>query len=248
MASKKASAGGGGRGGRRDYHSHSLYINKVLKQVHPDTGISRASLDVMEGIIRYVTAEVARNVNALISVTGAHTVTSREVQTAVRLMLPGELAKHAVSEGTKAVTKYNASQGLSARTKQGAAGGKKKAGDHYSKSARAGLIFPVTRMGGELRALLDGKVRVGAGAPIYFAAVVEYLVMEVLELAGNVSKGLHVKRVIPRHIQIAIRGDEELDTTFKGTIPRGGVLPHIHSALFKKSKTSKMASVSAEGQ
>ena len=98
----KAARSGEKKKKRRRRESYSIYIYKVLKQVHPDTGISSFVNDIFERIA----AEASR----LAHYNRRSTITSREIQTAVRLLLPGELAKHAVSEGTKAVTKYTSSK------------------------------------------------------------------------------------------------------------------------------------------
>ncbi|KXZ55940.1 hypothetical protein GPECTOR_2g1491 [Gonium pectorale] len=86
--------------------TYKLYIYKVLKQVHPDTGISSKAMSIMNSFINDIFEKVATEASKLSRYNKKPTVTSREIQTAVRLVLPGELAKHAVSEGTKAVTKF----------------------------------------------------------------------------------------------------------------------------------------------
>ncbi len=101
-------------------------------------------------------------------------------------------------------------------------------------SPSSGLQFPVGRVA---RYLKKGKYasRIGAGAPVYLAAVLEYLAAEVLELAGNAARDNKKTRIVPRHIQLAVRNDEELSKLLAGvTIAAGGVLPNIHSVLLKK--------------
>ncbi|CDO56029.1 hypothetical protein DV451_003710 [Geotrichum candidum] len=112
-----------------------------------------------------------------------------------------------------------------------------------SHSVRAGLQFPVGRIRRYLKRSVQNRVRVGAKSAIYITAVLEYLTAEVLELAGNAAKDLKVKRITPRHLQLAIRGDEELDTLVKATIAYGGVLPHINKALLLKAEQKKAKSL-----
>lgn len=94
---------------KRSVETYKMYIFKVLKQVHPDIGISSKAMVIMNSFINDIFEKLASESSRLARINKKPTITSREIQTAVRLVLPGELAKHAVSEGTKAVTKFTSS-------------------------------------------------------------------------------------------------------------------------------------------
>ncbi|CAL8337577.1 unnamed protein product [Lota lota] len=118
-----------------------------------------------------------------------------------------------------------------------------------SKSARAGLTFPVSRVH---RLLRKGNYarRVGAGASVYLAAILEYLCAEILELSGNASRDNKRSRIAPRHILLAVRNDDELNILLAGVIiSEGGVLPNIQASLLpKKTRSAKNDSVAKNVQ
>ncbi|WVR04963.1 histone H2B [Kwoniella sp. DSM 27419] len=95
---------------KKRVESYSSYIYKVLKQVHPDTGISNKAMAILNSFVSDIFERIASEASKLASYNHRSTISSREIQTAVRLILPGELSKHAISEGTKAVTKYSSSK------------------------------------------------------------------------------------------------------------------------------------------
>ena len=98
-----------GKKRNRSHESYSVYMYKVLKHVHPDTGISSKAMGIMNSFLN-IFERMAGEASRLVHYNKRSTITSREIQTALRLLLPGELAKHAASEGTKAVTKYTSSK------------------------------------------------------------------------------------------------------------------------------------------
>jgi len=203
-----------------------------LKQVHPDTGISRKAMIIMDNFVYDILKRIGTEARTLCEMFGKKTLTAREIQTAVRLVFPGELAKHAVSEGTKAVTKFNSSLDSSE------SGSSMK----QTKSSRAGLQFPVGRVSSYLKNFRFAE-RIGKGSPVYLAAVLEYMVAEVVELAGNSARDNKKHRIAPRDLQLAIRGDEELDRLLQNVIiADGGQIPHIHKALISKHVATKPAS------
>ncbi|NXQ26575.1 H2A2 protein, partial [Alaudala cheleensis] len=131
---------------------------------------------------------------------------------------------------------------MSGRGKKQAVAGKPGSASKRSRSAKAGLQFPVGRI---YRLLRGGKYasRIGTAAAIYLAAVMEYMVAEVLELAGNAARENKKTRILPRHIQLAVSNDEELNKFFACvTIPQGGVMPNILTELLPKKTSRNVAS------
>ncbi|KAI0374943.1 histone-fold-containing protein [Pilatotrama ljubarskyi] len=112
-ASKSTTSGADGDKKKRKKvrkETWSSYVYKVLKQVHPDTGISNKAMAILNSFVNDIFERIATEASKLSSYSKKSTISSREIQTAVRLILPGELAKHAISEGTKSVTKFSSSQ------------------------------------------------------------------------------------------------------------------------------------------
>ena len=119
--------------------------------------------------------------------------------------------------------------------------GEKTRAKRRYKSSKAGLTFPVGRVHRNLRKGNYAKL-IGAGSSVYLAAVMEYLTAEVLELAGNAARDNKKKRIVPRHIMLAISNDEELNKLLdKVFISQGGVMPHIQAVLLPRKSPSPSA-------
>ncbi|XP_065861239.1 histone H2AX-like [Euphorbia lathyris] len=139
------------------------------------------------------------------------------------------------------------SSGGAATTTKGGRGKSIKA-KSVTRSSKAGLQFPVGRVA---RFLKKGRYaeRLGSGSPVYLSAVLEYLAAEVLELAGNAARDNKKNRIIPRHIQLAVRNDEELSKLLgKVTISNGGVLPNIHQNLLPKKAAKGKGEIGSVSQ
>jgi len=204
----------------------NTYTHKVLKQVHPDAGITSNAMSVIETLLQNIFDRYVDEVGRLLRLQKQVTVNARDLQTATTLILGGDLAKHAISEGVKAVTTFNNNK-------------EQKSDDNYvSRSKEAGLQFPVGRVERLMREQRIAK-RVGGDAPVFMAAVLEYVAAELLELAGNAAKDHKMQRIKPRHILLAVRADEELKDIFSGNFACAGVAPHIQKALLPPQKKAK---------
>ena len=95
---------------KKSKETFHIYIYKVLKQVYPEMGMSKKAMSIMNSFVHDTFDRLASEAGQLCKINKKHTMDARAVQTAVRLVFPGELAKHAMSEGTKAVTKFNSSR------------------------------------------------------------------------------------------------------------------------------------------
>jgi len=220
VAGKKRKRSTGSSRRKPSHKSYSTYIYKVLKQVHPNAGITRKAMIILDNIAHDMIGRFGHEVATLLQ--NRSTLSAREVQTATRLLLPGELQKHAVSETIKALTAYNASK-------------------NGGKSQRARLVLPVARIGNELRALRP-KGRQSAQAAVALAAVIEYLIAEITELAGNAAKDSKKMRITPRHLSLAVHNDQELNKALGDAVfSQGGSHGFIHELLLpaKKAKTSQ---------
>lgn len=192
-------------------------LGKVLKQIHPNVGLTGEALASANRLILVTLDKVVANLNSIMLRSNKQTIDARAVQGAVQLTIPGELSKHAVSQGTKAVTKYE-----SALTTKG--------GKPVTRNTRAGLQFPVARTENLMMEKSVSK-RKSATAAVYLTAVLEYIGAEILELAGNNARDAKKVRITTRHIMLAIRNDQELDKFFCNVVLSGGVVSNIHQSL-----------------
>ena len=220
--------------------SYSTYIRRLLRHIHPNLTVNSEARACLNDMISRLLIRIEKTAFELVEKSKKKTVSEHSIQTAVRLEFPNELAKHAVSEGTKAVTKYKSSYSGSNITTLSKSTSTKNKNGNISQSVRAGLQFPVSHIATQIRGASNFD-QLGASAAVYMTAVLEYFVAEILELAGNVTIDLKKNRITPRHIQLAIRNDQELEKLLRNDhLAGGGVLPYIQSALLpKKQKNSK---------
>lgn len=173
----------------------------------------------LNGSVHYLMGIIAEEMEKLNLVKYVKTYTSRHVQFAVRLVVPEELAKHSISQGIAAVTKFNQFSKSSSNCKR------------TSLSEKAGLHFPVAAIKKWLTTRFQGN-RIANGAAVYLSAVIEYIISEIIQLSGNNACNMNNNRINAKHVNLSILNHNELSKLFKNTIiSRGGVVPYINPVL-----------------
>ncbi len=208
------------------------WISYIKKLVDPETKTKldyyygKDMLQQMNAIVNIIARSIAEQAGSLTRDNNKKTITSREIQTAIRLLLPGELAKHAVSAGTRAVTRYTSAWKKGTRTE------------------RARLIFPIPRAERAIRTYGTSVEisRVGAGAPVYLAGVLQYIATDIVMSAGRYATDDSKRTITTPHLYRAIRGDEELDELaikLNIELMGGGVIPFISRKLMPTEEEKK---------
>lgn len=201
---------------KKQFHEHKNFrgaIHRVLKQVHPEHRITLEATNELNLLLHKIGQKLTYDADLLVTNSHRRTIAAEDIQSSVLLNIPGELAKHAVQEGKRALTKYMTS-------------GPGTQEERISRRSRSGLKFDVAR-GESIIRHEQRSDRTSAKAMIFLTAVLEYLCTEILELAGSAATDVKRQTVSTRHITLAILNDSELYKLIQdhNILLSGGVLP-----------------------
>ena len=208
--------GGKGKKGKLNTNLHS-YIKKILSYVTTEIGIKEHSLDIINTMLIDLSKKIIQGASSLTNLNNKKTISGREIQSSVRIVLPGELAKHAISEGIKAITKLETTRERNNKNDK-----------KMSRTKQAGLSISISRVENMIKAWSQRNSRIGSLAACYLSAVLDYITAEIVELASNASRDRWYDRgreqdypnqpempkdddIYPNHIMLAIRNDMELN-------------------------------------
>jgi histone H2A len=221
---------------KKKSHMFETYISKVLKEIAPTNGITNNAKQQLNSALCHIAKHIS-SITLKLTVTGRKkTVSKREIENALKVVLSGKLLENAMKEGNKSCDKIL------------------NAGDsnvNSSRQSKAGIIFPPALTEKFLRNFGLSNVMLSSTSPIYLASVLEYIAYEILDLSIHSCKENKHIRITIRDLEISVRSDVELNDLFTKmnlSFIGGGVLPYIHSSLLKKVKKKKNNNVTKENQ
>jgi histone H3/H4 len=204
----------------------NTYIYKLLHSLSDGTGLNGESLSTFNNLIKITISKIMENVNKIMSRGTRATISPKEVESALMLTLPEQLASTAIAAGQEAVTSY-----ISHKSEKGKA---------EQRSVRAGLILPVPRIENMMMEIAVAK-RKSATAAVYLAAAVQKLMSEVIQMAAKHAAEGKRRRITPRCISMVINTNDEFKTFYGNVLLSGGVVPHIPAELLSKPVPKKRA-------
>lgn len=204
------------------------YISKVLKQVSPENGITANSKQQLNSVICTITKQISQWALKLTQISKKKTLSEKEVANAVKIIFPGELCTNSIMEGDQSISKFS-----------------NQDSKNSSRQNKAGIIFPPSIAEKFLREFGFTKIMITKHAPVYLAAVLEYITQDILQLASYMAKDNKRVRITVRDLELSVNTDSELSTLFRRCKIKfigGGVIPYIHqSLLMKKPRKKKKA-------
>lgn len=211
---------------RKKFRYFDSYISKVLKEVSAESGITNNAKQQLNSVLIMFSKTIANNSLDLTELSGKKTLSEKEVACAVQILLTGDLERHAIEQGDKAVKSYNTNNEEKGTSRQ----------------SRAGILFPPSVTEKFLRKFDKSSMMVTNKSPIFMAAVLEYLCMEILDQAVNQSKTHNRVRLTVKDIELAVRSDPELNLLFNKNqihFVGGSNVPYIHPVLLHRKTTTK---------
>jgi len=208
------------------------YISKLLKTISIDHGITANAKQQLNSAICFIAKIIANTSTHLTIISKKKTMSEKEVCNAIKLILSGTLATNANIQAEDSVTKFNTEYDKS-----------------ISRRDKAGILFPPSISEKFLRNFGFSKIMVTKNAPIYFAAVLEYLTIDILTNASKMAKENNRVRITIRDLELTIRTDKELCKLFEKcnlNFIGGGVVPHIHETLLSKKPRKKRKNTNSE--
>jgi len=221
---------------KKKSHMFEIYISKVLKQISATNGITNNAKQQLNSAICHILKYISSLILKLTISGKKKTISVKEVENSLKIVLSGELLNCALEEGSKSCLNISSSTAENI---------------NLSRQQKASIIFPPSVVEKFLRNFGSSKIMVNSLAPVFLASVIEFISYEILELSVNFCKENKHNRITIRDLELSVRSDSELNLLFHKlnlTFLGGGVLPYIHTSLFNKVIKKKKCANAKENQ